>query len=129
MVNKTELSMKQAAAIKAMRTYFGKKTVVSRTDLVEYAKSIGQIYAPGFIVKNEAFKARDKKGEEIRGMYNLLACKSLTKKSESTEKPVSTSKKSSKKVTEPVETVETVAATDRMLLLEGEPEVAFQVGN
>ena len=143
MINSSSISPKQLVVLKEIKAMFG-KNVVSRTELVEYANKHDQVYAPGFIVKNEFYKARDKSGKEIRGMYKIPTSGS-TKKSKSenveTTEPVvvektkktavtkvSKAKKTPKVVAEPV--IETEEAQNRALLLEEDvPEVAMSASS
>lgn len=75
MLNKTELSAKQENVVRAARKFFGKRKVVSRTELIGFMnETFGKHSSPGFITKNTAFKAVDTNtGEVLRGMYALPA--------------------------------------------------------
>lgn len=143
-MNQPELTVKQAELVKAMKAHFGKKNPVSRTELNAFMQTTFKVaYAPGFIVKNDAFKAKDKDGKEIRGMYRLPAAVATKKTVAKPEKPAKPTKKTVakpekapvvKKVTKktkPSTEIETDAAKTRADLLESGniPETAVAVGS
>ncbi len=141
MINNPNLTVKQAEVIKAMRAHFGKKNPVSRTEMVEYCQTkLKQAYAPGFIVKNEAFKARDKEGKEIRGMYKLPAAvaskESIEKAKAAAKAPKATTKATSTKKAAKTPTVKRVggtaptqAAKDRAAALEAAASATERLNN
>jgi hypothetical protein len=73
LLDTTILTPKQDRIARAAKTYFGRKTVVSREELVAFMnKTFNLKYDPNFITKNLAFKHKDPKtGEIVRGMFVL----------------------------------------------------------
>jgi hypothetical protein len=111
MINSTEYTARQVDVIKRIKKHFGKKNPVSRAELVVYMQEHEkQAYAPGFIVKNEAFKAKDKEGKELRGMYYLPPADSL--KVSATAKAKAAPKKATKTSSKKTKGTETTAAPE-----------------
>ena len=129
MINSSEISPKQMVVLKAIKAMFG-KSVVSRTELVEYANKNDQVYAPGFIVKNDFYKARDKTGAEIRGMYRIPVTGSSKKKvNNTTKEPTEKPSKKVSKVVGPVVIASDEAQSRASLLEEELPELSMSMGN
>jgi hypothetical protein len=74
LVKTYELSKKQIAMVNEMRAFFGKQTILTRSDLVRFMQEKrNKIWAPGFVVRNEAFKVTDKEGNVVRGKWRLFS--------------------------------------------------------
>ncbi len=69
-----EFTNKQIAMIEEIRKFFGKKTVVTRGELVQFMNEKREKkYAPGFIVKSPLFKVTTKEGETSHGLYRIFS--------------------------------------------------------
>src|ERR1035438_10304337 len=67
MSKSNELTAKQQDVVRKMRVYFGKKTTVTRPEMMVFMqKTLNQVFAPHFICRN---KAKDSEGNVIRGRY------------------------------------------------------------
>jgi hypothetical protein len=88
-----KLTPKQIALMDEIRKFFSKKSVVTRGELVTFmTEKKDKKYAPGFIVKNTAFKVVDAEGNTQHGKYRLLSLnpKTVRERNRKSTAPVTT---------------------------------------
>jgi hypothetical protein len=73
LVKTYDLTPKQIAMVNEIKQFFGKKTTLTRSDLVRFMQEKkNKKWAPGFIIRNEAFKVTDGEGNVVRGQWRLF---------------------------------------------------------